>query len=350
MNTTAPKHSATSIRARLFNHAKERGDDFQRVLTRYAIERLLFRLSQTEAVERYVLKGAMLFVTWPEHVFRPSGDLDLLGQGNPDPDAITELFTRICQVDVADDGIVFEPATLKVEPVREADKYQGVRLSLKGELAKAVIHVQVDIGFGDYVYPPPKYHIFPSLLQDLPAANILMYPPETVVAEKFEAMIRFGEANGRIKDFHDMWVMTRTFSFDMPTLVEAVGGTPGAAKLRSRLRCRRALPRRSRRSPRSAAFGAASCAETRRPFNRHLSRTCKRSYGASLAPSSPTSRCRKAPKADGTQMPELGAESMNRTPTSTANTRGSRRGHQQWAPTAESRRSVERCSHGSEDN
>lgn len=92
-------------------------------------------------------------------------------------------------------------------------------------LRVTTIHVQVDIGFGDYVYPSPKYYIFPNLLQDLPAANILMYPPETVVAEKFEAMIRFGEANGRIKDFHDMWVMTRTFSFDMPTLVEAVGGT-----------------------------------------------------------------------------------------------------------------------------
>ncbi len=225
MNTTTPNHFAASIRARLFNHAKRHGDDFQRVLTRYAIERLLFRLSQTEAVERYVLKGAMLFVTWPEHIFRPSGDLDLLGQGNPDPASITELFTRICQVEAPDDGIVFDPTTLKVEPVREADKYQGVQLTLKGELAKAVIHVQVDIGFGDYVYPPPKYNTFPSLLPDLPTANILMYPPETVVAEKFEAMIRFGEANGRAKDFHDIWVTTRTFSFDMPTLVEAVSGT-----------------------------------------------------------------------------------------------------------------------------
>ncbi|MEF9388326.1 nucleotidyl transferase AbiEii/AbiGii toxin family protein [Ralstonia pseudosolanacearum] len=225
MKVTAPKNSAASIRARLLNHAKQHGDVYQRVLTRYAIERLLFRLSQTEAAERYVLKGAMLFVTWPEHIFRPSGDLDLLGQGDPDPAAITELFTRICQVEAPDDGIVFDPTTLKIEPVREADKYQGVQLSLKGELAKAIIHVQVDIGFGDHVYPPPKYHIFPSLLQDLPAANILMYPPETVIAEKFEAMIRFGEANGRVKDFHDIWVTIRTFSFDMPTLVEAVSGT-----------------------------------------------------------------------------------------------------------------------------
>jgi len=220
-----PKDPAASIRARLYKHAREHGDDFQRVLTRYAIERLLFRLSQTEATERYVLKGAMLFVTWPEHVFRPTGDLDLLGQGNPDPATVTELFTRICLVEVHEDGIVFDPATLTVEPVREADKYQGVQLSLKGVLAKAIAHIQVDIGFGDHVYPPPTRGNFPSLLPDMPAPNILMYPPETVVAEKFEAMIRFGEANGRAKDFHDIWVTTRTFPFDLPKLLEAVSGT-----------------------------------------------------------------------------------------------------------------------------
>ncbi|WP_206951973.1 nucleotidyl transferase AbiEii/AbiGii toxin family protein [Trinickia acidisoli] len=225
MNPKGLKNPAASIRARLLAHAKQHGDDYQRILTRFAIERLLFRLSQTEATERYVLKGAMLFATWPEHVFRPTGDLDLLGHGNPDPAIITELFSRICQVEAPDDGIVFDVATLKVEPVREADKYQGVQLSLTGDLAKARIPVQVDIGFGDHVYPQPTRQNFPNLLPDLPAANILMYPPETVVAEKFEAMIRFGETNGRIKDFHDIWVTTRTFSFDLPGLLEAVSGT-----------------------------------------------------------------------------------------------------------------------------
>jgi hypothetical protein len=167
----------------------------------------------------------MLFVTWPEHTFRPTGDLDLLGWGDPYPQAIAELFARICQVEVAEDGIVFDPATLEVEAVREEDKYQGVHLSLRGQLEKAVIPVQVDIGFGDYVYPAPKRRVFPSLLPDLPAANVLMYPPETVVAEKFEAMIRFGELNGRAKDFHDIWVTVRTFPFELSHLVEAVGGT-----------------------------------------------------------------------------------------------------------------------------
>jgi len=225
VNGKTLKDPAASVRARLFQHAKQHGDDYQRVLTRYAIERLLFRLSQTEATERYVLKGAMLFVTWPEHVFRPTGDLDLLGQGDSDPDAVTQLFTRICHVDVPDDGIVFDPATLTVEPVREADKYEGVQLRLRGELAKAIIPVRVDIGFGDFVYPLPTRRLFPSLLPNLPLANILMYPPETVVAEKFEAAIRFGVTNGRIKDFYDIWITARTFPFDLPSLTEAVGGT-----------------------------------------------------------------------------------------------------------------------------
>lgn len=219
------KHPAASIRARLLAHAKQHGDDYQRVLTRYAIERLLFRISQTEAAEGYILKGAMLFVTWPEHVFRSTRDLDLLGEGNPEPAAIAELFIRICRVECPDDGIRFDPASMQVQALREADKYQGVRLRLTGELARAVIHVLVDIGFGDHVYPPPKRGNFPSLLPDLPEANILMYPPETVIAEKFEAMIRFGEANGRIKDFHDIWVTTRTFRFELSSLVEAISGT-----------------------------------------------------------------------------------------------------------------------------
>ncbi|MDR5815076.1 nucleotidyl transferase AbiEii/AbiGii toxin family protein [Caballeronia sp. LZ033] len=225
MKIAVLKDTAASIRARLLEHAKRNGDDYQRVLTRYAIERLLFRLTQTAAAERYVLKGAMLFVTWPEHIFRPTGDLDLLGNGDPSPDAIHQLFTSICRVEVPDDGIIFAPDSLKIEPVREADKYRGVQLTLKGDVAKARVHVQVDIGFGDHVYPRPTLRIFPTLLPDLPAPLILMYPPETVIAEKFEAMIRFGESNGRLKDFHDIWITTRTFSFELSSLVEAVGGT-----------------------------------------------------------------------------------------------------------------------------
>ena len=118
------------------------------------------------------------------------------------------MFTRICQVEVAGDGIVFDLAPLKIEEMREEDKHQGIRLDLQSYLDKAEIAVQADVGFGDHVYPAPDSRTFPSLLPDLPGANVLIYPPETVVSEKFEAMIRFSELNGRAKDFHDIWVTT----------------------------------------------------------------------------------------------------------------------------------------------
>jgi len=225
MNDGPLKNPAPSIRARLLAHARAHGDDFQRILTRYGIERLLFRLSRTDFGDRCVLKGAMLFATWPENAFRPTGDLDLLGHGDPDATALESTFRTICGVDVPEDGIVFDPTSVSVEPVREADKYQGARLRLVGELAGAKITVLIDIGFGDKVYPAPNREEFPCLLEGMPAPRILMYPPETVVAEKFEAMIRFGEANGRIKDFYDLWLTSRTFAFDMPLLVEAISGT-----------------------------------------------------------------------------------------------------------------------------
>lgn len=225
MTAKTLKNPAASIRTRLLTLARERGDDYQRVLTRYGIERFLFRLSQTEATDRYVLKGAMLFVTWPQHVFRPTGDVDLLGHGDPSPEAITELIARICQVEVPEDGVVFDPATLKIEAVREEDAYRGIKLSLKGDLDGARLTVQIDIGFGDYVHPAPNRSDFPNLLEGLPAASLLMYPRETVVAEKFEAMIDLAEANTRAKDFHDIWVTMRTFEFDLGQLVEAIGGT-----------------------------------------------------------------------------------------------------------------------------
>jgi hypothetical protein len=219
------KDVSASIRQRLLNHAKAHGDVYQRILIRYAIERLLYRLCQTAASERYMLKGAMLFVTWPQHALRPTGDLDLLGSGDSSPDAIRQLFAEICTVEYPADGTVFDPETISAEPVREDDSYQGIRLKLQARLGTAIIPVQVDIGFGDIVFPQPKRRAFPCLLEEMLAATILMYPAETVIAEKFEAMVRFGEATSQMKDFHDIWVTTRIFDFDLATLVQAVGDT-----------------------------------------------------------------------------------------------------------------------------
>lgn len=215
-----------SVRARLLAHAKSHREDFNRTLARYAIERFLYRLSRdTKRRERFVLKGAMLFVTWSPTTHRPTGDLDLLAHGPADPAAMRDIIAEICGTAVSDDALVFDPRSIEVEAVREDEEYQGLRVSLLARLANARIPVRIDMGFGDAVYPRAKSIAFPCLLADMPAPQILAYPAETVVAEKFEAMVRFGEANGRLKDFSDIWAIANTFEFDMSTLVQSMTGT-----------------------------------------------------------------------------------------------------------------------------
>ncbi|TLX70053.1 nucleotidyl transferase AbiEii/AbiGii toxin family protein [Pseudomonas nicosulfuronedens] len=225
MSVRSIKNPGASINARLMNRARDRGDIFNLVQTRYAQERLLYRLSQLPEAEGYMLKGAMLYGTWPEHVYRPTKDIDLLGHGDPSPEAVLALFRKVCMVVVPEDGITFDPATLSVQPVREDEHYRGISLTVEGQIHTARVTVQVDIGFGDHVYPAPKSQRFPGLLPGLPEARILMYPQATVIAEKFEAMVRFGAINSRLKDYFDIWVIIRTFPLDMPVLIRAISGT-----------------------------------------------------------------------------------------------------------------------------
>lgn len=219
------KNVAASIRQRLLNRAKAEREDFQRILARYAIERLLYRLSLHAAHDSFILKGAMLFIAWPERTFRPTGDLDLLGSGPPDPDTLKQMFLEIFGTDDASDGIHFDPRSLVVEEVRENDEYQGARILADARLDTAIIKVRVDIGFGDKVYPAPRRIKFPCLLPDMNAPTILAYPAETVIAEKFEAMIRYGGATSRLKDFYDIWTIAKTFGFEKAALAQAIGGT-----------------------------------------------------------------------------------------------------------------------------
>lgn len=217
---------AASVRQRLLNIAKKDGVDFQRILVRYAIERLLYRLTQHAAGDRFILKGAMLFITWPESIFRPSGDLDLLGAGPADAASIRNLFAEISSIEDHDDGLIFDPNSINVEIARDGeDQYQGVKMSLDAHLGTAVIRVLVDIGFGDYVYPQPLKIRFPCLLDGMVTPQILAYPAETVVAEKFEALVHYGVATSRLKDLYDLWTISNSFSFDMASLAEAIRGT-----------------------------------------------------------------------------------------------------------------------------
>jgi predicted nucleotidyltransferase component of viral defense system len=213
-----------SVRARLLDRARAQQSDFQVLLTRYTLERLLYRLSISEHRDRFILKGAMLFSIWVDTPFRPTRDLDLLGYGNSDLESIAAAFRAICAHPVADDGVQFDVAGLEAAPIREELKYGGVRVRTTAVIDRARIPVQIDIGFGDAITPAPIQIDYPVLL-DAPAPRLRAYPVETVVAEKFEALVTRGIANSRLKDFYDLWLIACTLTLDESSLAEAVRRT-----------------------------------------------------------------------------------------------------------------------------
>jgi predicted nucleotidyltransferase component of viral defense system len=212
-----------SVRARLATLAREKGVNLELFLVRYVHERLLYRLGKSQYRQRFVLKGAMLQTVWLADPFRPTRDLDLLGHGDSDAESIKNVFRKILSIDDAD-GIAFDLDSLSVEPIREENEYGGLRVETMARLAGARIKVQIDVGFGDAVTPEAIEIDYPALL-DLPPPKIRAYPKETVVAEKLQAIIALGETNGRMKDFYDLWMMSRNFAFDASTLAKAVAAT-----------------------------------------------------------------------------------------------------------------------------
>jgi predicted nucleotidyltransferase component of viral defense system len=219
-----PADIGASVRARLLRLAREQGEDFQRVLTRYANERLLFRLSASGHAQQFVLKGAALFALWTGKPHRATRDLDLLGFGDPGVAHVREVFTKVLAHDVVDDGVQFDLATLAVDLIREDQEYGGVRVEVVARVTNARVRLQVDVGFGDAVTPEALVVEIPPLL-DFPAPRLRAYPRETVVAEKLEAMVKLGMANSRMKDFYDIAVLARSFSFDGDLLTRAIRAT-----------------------------------------------------------------------------------------------------------------------------
>jgi len=215
---------AASVRQRLLNIIRDTGDDPNLVWTRYATERLLYRLSMSEYAEDFILKGAMLFLVWTGQTYRPTVDIDFLGYGEDSSDRLVEVFRSICGADVEPDGLVFDVDTVAATPIREEQEYQGQRVTLTAFLGKARIPTQVDVGFGDVVTPEAKKVSYPTLL-DLPAPSIRACPRETVVAEKLQAMVMLGIANSRMKDFYDLYALAGSFDFDGNTLVRAIKAT-----------------------------------------------------------------------------------------------------------------------------
>lgn len=224
MTGDAKRDVGASVRARLLARSRAERTAFQLLLTRYALERLLYRLSRSPHRDRFILKGAMLFATWVNAPFRPTRDLDLLGQGEHSPEAVEEAFRSIFAQPVDDDGVAFDLVAMTASPIREEADYGGIRLRTFATIAGARIPIQIDIGFGDAVIPGPVEIDYPPLL-DGPAPRLLAYPVTSVVAEKFEALVVLGIANSRLKDFYDLWLIARTFEFDRASLREAVHRT-----------------------------------------------------------------------------------------------------------------------------
>ncbi|MEO6194407.1 MAG: nucleotidyl transferase AbiEii/AbiGii toxin family protein [Thermoanaerobaculia bacterium] len=224
MSPTKIQNLPASVRQRLLNLAKQRREDFQFVLTRFTLERLLYRLSASRHADRFLLKGAMLLSVWSEEIYRPTRDLDLAGRGEISPDQIAMIFRDLCGVEDCGDGLIFDPDSIKVERIAELQQYPGLRIQMRAELAAAIIPVQVDIGFGDAITPGPVKIAYPTLLGH-PTPRLRGYPRETVIAEKFQAMVHLGMANTRMRDFYDLWVLAQTFDFAGAVLAEAIRAT-----------------------------------------------------------------------------------------------------------------------------
>ena len=224
MNEKHSRNTEASVRQRLLNLARERGMDFGLMLTNFAIERFLYRLSISQHECDFVIKGAVLFRVWSNEAFRPTRDLDMLAFGSSDLTRVAGTVREICEIACENDGLAFSAESIRAEEIREADEYDGVRVRLVAYLAGARIPLQIDIGFGDVVFPSPVTIDYPVLL-NLPAPHLRSYPMESVIAEKFFAMVSLGLANSRLKDYFDIYKLAKTFEFDGALLSSAIRAT-----------------------------------------------------------------------------------------------------------------------------
>ncbi len=219
------KNAGHSVYSKLLDISKSRKEDFSYILNRYAAERFLYRLSISEYSEKFLLKGASLFLVWSQNSFRVTRDTDLLGVGNFTLEKLTDVFKEICLIKtVKNDGIEFLSETVSGIPIRAEMEYGGFRINLDCRLYSAKMSLQIDIGFGDIVVPSPEKVNYPIML-DFDVPVLKAYTRYSVVAEKFEAIVRLGMANSRIKDFYDLWVLKNSFEFSPEILEKAIAET-----------------------------------------------------------------------------------------------------------------------------
>lgn len=217
---------AQSVRDRLRTRARRTGEVYEFLLVRFAAERFLYRLSQSSQRGRFVLKGASLFAVWNTQPYRATRDrdLDLEGFGPSDAASVVAAFREVCAAGVEDDGVALFPDAITADTLRAEEEYRGVRVAIPARIGDARADIQIDVGFGDVITPPAQETEYPTLLP-FPAPRLRVYPRETVIAEKWEAMVSLGIANTRLKDFADVWILARDFAFDGVLLAAAIHAT-----------------------------------------------------------------------------------------------------------------------------
>lgn len=218
------KNIAASVHQRLLNAARESGRPFNELVQYYALERWLYRLARSDYRNQFVLKGALMLLVWKLPTTRPTRDIDLLGRVSNDLASVRQVIAEICEVAVEDDGMFFDPETITTERIAEDADYEGVRAKFNASLGNTRLPMQIDMGFSDIITPEPATIVYPVILGH-PAPELHAYNRETVIAEKFEAMVKQGELNSRMKDFFDIWMLAQTGEFEGDALSRAVGRT-----------------------------------------------------------------------------------------------------------------------------
>jgi predicted nucleotidyltransferase component of viral defense system len=219
-----PANLAASVREKLLNLSRKTSEPLDLVLTRYALERLLYRIGVSPFADRFILKGALLLEVLGAGSHRPTRDLDLLGFGEYSDEQIADLFRKLCEIEVEPDGLLFDQESIRVTEIREELEYQGKRVLFFAHLAGARIKMQVDVAFGDAVTPEAKEIDYPTIL-DFPAPRIRAYPIASVISEKLQTMVAFGMPNSRMKDYFDIWMLAQEFPFEGVDLVNAIRAT-----------------------------------------------------------------------------------------------------------------------------
>lgn len=218
------KNIQASIKARLLNKAKETDRPFSEILQYYGLERFIYRLSCSPYADKFILKGALMFAVWKVAERRTTLDIDFLARFDNQITSIEKVIKDVCHVSTIPDGLAFDPTTVKGLKIKEDADYEGVRVKFTGFLERSRIPMQIDVAFGDVMYPKVTHIEYPVIL-DLPTPRLKGYPIESMVSEKFESMVKLGLLNSRMKDFYDIWLLLRQFDFSGLKLTEALKRT-----------------------------------------------------------------------------------------------------------------------------